>query len=131
MTHSYTYNLADIIWHTKQLGIPWHPIKKKGHNFSFSAVYVGFNWDLECCVVSLPEPKCLKYLARVNTYLSVLKVSLEDTMKVQGTLQHVTFILTAGSSYLPTLSHAIKAFKDNRHQWHHVARDVCADLCWG
>ena len=63
-------------------------------------------------------------------YLSALKVSLEDTMKVHGTLQHVSFILVAGNSYLPSLSCAIKAFKDDRHRQHHVARDVCADLSW-
>ena len=131
MTHSYVYSLADIIWLTGQLGIPWHPVEKKGHDFTFSVVYVGFNWDLECHAVSLPEQKRLKYLARVTMYLSTSKVSLEDTMKVHGTLQHVSFILVVGNSYLPSVApHALMQVKDDRHLQHHVARDVCAVLSW-
>ena len=57
MTHSYAYSLVDIIRLTGWLGIPWHPVEKKGHDFTFSAVYVRFNWDLECHAVSLPERK--------------------------------------------------------------------------
>ena len=51
----YTYDLDDINQLTDKLGIPWHPIDKKGHDFTFLATYIGFDWDLQACTVSLPE----------------------------------------------------------------------------
>ena len=107
----YAYDLADIIRCTDRLDIPWHPIEKKGHGFAFLVTYVGFNWDLDVWAMSLPELKCEKYAARVLAYLNVKKVSLDQAMKMQGMLQHATFILMARSSYLPSLSQAIKSFK--------------------
>ena len=107
--YTYQYTLADVIKLTDKLGIPWHPIEKKGHDFMFSATYVGFDWDLCSHSVSLPSCKHEKYATRMASYLKARKVSLEETMKIHGTLQHVTFILSSGSSYLPSLSHAIKA----------------------
>jgi len=41
ISYFYAYNLADVIGCTDKLGIPWHPIDKKGHNFAFLATYVG------------------------------------------------------------------------------------------
>jgi len=40
MDYSYAYDLCDIICLMDRLGIPWHPIDKKGHDFSFLATYV-------------------------------------------------------------------------------------------
>jgi len=34
VSYSYAYGLSDIIMKTDILGIPWHPVTKKGHNFS-------------------------------------------------------------------------------------------------
>jgi len=50
-------------------------------------------------------------VARVSAYLNAERVSLDQAMKIQGMLEHVTFILTAGSSYLLSLSWAVKSFK--------------------
>ena len=126
----YTYNLGNIIRCTDKLGIPWHPIEKKGHDFAFLATYVGFDWDLHAQTVSLPERKCSKYAARVAACLDAAKVSLDEVMKIQGTLKHATFVITAGSSYLPSLSQAIKAFGGDRHRRHHITQEVHLDLCW-
>jgi len=65
--------------------------------------------------MSLPEFKHEKYTTRLSAYLNAGKVSLDETMKLQGTLQHMTFICTAGSSYLPSLAQAIKEFKEDRN----------------
>ena len=92
--------------------------------------YVGFDWDLHTCAMALPEHKHIKYPTRVSDFLSAGRVSLDKTMKIQGTLQHLTFIFMAGSSYLPLLSWVVKAFKGNRHRRHHVTQDVQADLSW-
>src|SRR5882724_1225229 len=82
MDYSYTYDLRDIISLTDRLGILWHPIDKKGHNFTFLVTYVGFEWDLQACTVSLPGNKCEKYAARVSAYLDGGGVLLEQTMKL-------------------------------------------------
>jgi len=128
--YNYTYDLHDIISLMDRLGIPWHPIDKKGHDFTFVMTYVGFKWDLQARTVSLPRKKCEKYVARVLAYLDVGRVSLEQSMKLHGTLQHTTFVLKAGNSYLPAISRAITGFKGDRHRRHHVACDARADLLW-
>ena len=97
----YAYDLDDIIQLMDKLGILWHPIDKKGHDFTFLATYVGFDWDLQAQTVSLPECQHKKYAVRVSAYLDAEWVSLEETMKIHGTLQHMTFILMSGSSSLP------------------------------
>jgi len=96
----YAYNLGDVIRCTDNLGIPWHSIEKKVHDFAFLAMCVGFDWDLHACTVSIPKCKCSKYAAQVAACLSTSKVSLDEVMKIQGTLQHMTFVITAGSAYL-------------------------------
>jgi len=39
-------DLATILKITSPLGIPWHPVSKKGHDFQSSFNYAGFAWDL-------------------------------------------------------------------------------------
>ena len=72
----------------------------------------------------------MKYLLHLITFTSSLKGSLDETAKLHGTLQHVTFVLTTGSSFLPGLAHTISVFKGNKHRQHHLPRDVHADLVW-
>jgi len=67
---------------------------------------------------------------RVSAYLDSGCVSLEETMKLHGMLQHTKFILTAGSSYFLAISCAIMGFKGDRHCHHHVACNVHMDLLW-
>jgi len=43
---SFKFNLSTILKITSPLGIPWHPLSKKGHNFQSSFNYIGFDWDL-------------------------------------------------------------------------------------
>jgi hypothetical protein len=128
--YNYAYNLENITSITSRLGIPWHLLSVKGHDFQSSCLYVGFHWLLVERRVLLPEEKRLKYTARISSYLASPKVSLDETMKLHGTLQHVTFIIPSGNSYLPSLSRAIVAFKGNKFKRHHIARDVYADLAW-
>src|SRR5882724_975585 len=47
------YNLSTIHSITKPLGIPWHPISKKGHEFQSSFTYISFSWDIPSRSVSL------------------------------------------------------------------------------
>ena len=47
------YNLSTICSITEPLGIPWHLISKKGHDFQSSFTYVSFSWDIPSRSVSL------------------------------------------------------------------------------
>ena len=73
--YSYAYDLANVVRCMDRLGIPWHPIEKKGHDFTFLVTYVGFDWDIDAWAMSLPKWKCEKYATRVLAYLNVLQVS--------------------------------------------------------
>ena len=58
------YDLSTIRSITDPLGIPWHPISKKGHDFQSSFTYVGFSWDIPSRSVSLSSEKCLHLLSK-------------------------------------------------------------------
>jgi len=64
---SYKFKLQDIPNATSPLGIPWHPISCKGHDFRTS--YIGFKWDLSLHSVSLSSEKHLCLLAKVSAIL--------------------------------------------------------------
>jgi len=83
ISYSYTYCLSDVIMKTGILGIPWHPVTKKGHDFGFASVYVGFDWDLITHTVSLLEKSHVKYLFHLITFTSSPK-SLQ--MRPQSTM---------------------------------------------
>jgi len=44
--HTYDYDLASVFCITDHLGIPWHPISKKGQDFGCIFKYLGFLWNL-------------------------------------------------------------------------------------
>jgi len=112
--YPYEFDLASIFRITDLVGIPWHPIEKKGQDFCFSVKYVGFLWDLEHRKVSLPEKKCIKLLSKLDSFISMASsaVSQWDCHSLHGSLQHVTFIFWEGQSTLPRLSSFISKFRN-------------------
>ena len=58
----YHYDSRQILDLVAPLGIPWHPLEKKGQDFSFLMTYTGFTWDIPKSLVSLPEKKWVKFL---------------------------------------------------------------------
>ena len=74
------------------LNVPWHPTKT-GDCFISIFVFIGFLWDLIHKRVSLPEPKCQKFLDRVFVLIMKAenhqKVSLLDVQKIHGSLIHL------------------------------------------
>jgi len=70
ITYSYDFDLLSVFRITDPLGIPWHPIERKGQDFAFTVKYVGFLWDLEHWRVSLPEKKRLKLLSKLDLFIS-------------------------------------------------------------
>src|SRR5882724_8809339 len=66
----FKFDLSMILALTTLLGIPWHPILKKGHDFSTSFSYVGFDWNLPSQSVSLSNDKRLQLLDKVTSIIS-------------------------------------------------------------
>ena len=95
---SYPFDLQSIFAITTPLGISWHPVEKKGHDFASITEYGGFLWDLDLKRVSISEQKCSKYLGKVLLFLQMAhgKVHAHDVASLHGTLQHLCFVFCDG-----------------------------------
>ncbi|OBZ78926.1 hypothetical protein A0H81_01330 [Grifola frondosa] len=123
-------DLFNFRFPTAPLGVPWHQTKCK--DYAFEAVYVGFLWDLWNRTVSLPEVKRLKYVAKLTAFVEKARdgrVSQKDTMSINGTLSHITFIYPRGRSYLTNLCAFIASFR-NKHAPRYPPRSMISDLTW-
>ncbi|KAJ8473727.1 hypothetical protein ONZ45_g16190 [Pleurotus djamor] len=125
---SYPYDRLSALQLIEPLNIPWHP--EKGQDFGSQFTYVGLFWDLDRKEVSLPEPKRVKFLARVSTFLSTFPASLENSMKIQGSLCHIAFVFPLGRSRLPSLSLFISSFDDNHFTSRYPPPSLVTDLKW-
>jgi len=56
---SFNFNLSTILGLTKLLGLPWHPISKKGHDFQSFFSYVSLYWNIASRMVSISNDKHL------------------------------------------------------------------------
>ena len=107
------------------LHVPWHPTKM-GDRFVPIFVFIGFLWDLVLRRVSLPEIKHIKFLYCVDSILSHVfssnKVSLLDVQWIHGSLVHVCFVYSDGSSCLSAISNFMLSFNGNDY-----ARQLCGN----
>ena len=96
-----------------------------------SHMYVGFIWSLDQSSVSLLCKKCLKYLAKVSAFLSLVnkKVMCKEYQSVHGTFQHITFLYGNGHSFLAPFSTFLPKFL-NDYMHHHVLKPVLESLHW-
>jgi len=131
LTPSFKFGLQDILNVTAPLGIPWHPISHKGHNFKPSFSYVGFEWDLSTRSVSLSSEKRLHLLSKISVILSKPSVCLnrKAVTSIHGSLQHITLVYHHGCHYLPTLSMFLSKFP-NDFIVHHLPRSCLQHLEW-
>ena len=67
VSYCYSYDLPSLKEAIAPLCIPWHATK--WNNFSSTPVYLGLIWDFDKHTVSLAEPKRLKYLTKLNSFL--------------------------------------------------------------
>lgn len=127
----YAFDLSTIFRISDPLGILWHPVGEKGHDFASETTYVGFRWDLEAKMVSLPETKRLKYLKKVTDFLQCALVNAtvkyDLTASLHGTLQHVCFVYRDHRALMPSLSRFLSKFP-NKFVSHHVPTPVVNDL---
>lgn len=86
------------------LGISWHMIE--GQDFSFNFSYLGFCGSLSDHTVTLTVEKHIHFKAKVNTFLEQFTskpCTRLNTMKVNGSLSHITMVYPEGHTYLPNI----------------------------
>jgi len=88
----YDYDLPCMTKITEPLGIPWHPISKKGQDFGQMFKYLGFHWDLIQWTVSLPDEKHCTALMKLTHFLGNPRVSQKDCASLHSSLQHISFV---------------------------------------
>ena len=131
LPHTYPYDLNRILALTTPLGIPWHPISRKGQDFGTTFSYVSFSWDLAMRMVTIPDEKRLRIIKKLSLFIcnAPNKVKRHDVASIQGTVQHLTFVCRTGHLYLPPLSSFLAKFP-NKYVSHHVPRPILASLSW-
>ena len=125
------YDLSTICSITEPLGIPWHPITKKGHDFLSSFTYIDFSWDIPSRSVSLSSEKCLCLLSKVSSFLITPPPHVTKKMipSVHSSLQHITVVYLQGRSHLTPLSSFFSKFP-NDHILHNIPRPCLHLLSW-
>ena len=125
---SFNYDLASLVHLTNPLGIQWHPISKKGQDVDISFVCLGFCWDLSTHSISIPVEKCTQALAKLNSFIDIsTSVTCHDSASLHRTLQHLSFVVQDGCSFLPSLSTFLAKFPNNFIQ-HHIPSPLLHDL---
>ena len=128
--YSYLYDHNECICRIQDLHVPWHP-DKGNLQFLFVTDYIGFCWDIPQCQVSLPLPKCLKFLEHVRVFLDKFSghhCHLNGIESIHSSLCHVAFVYLDGHSHLPSLSNFTALFKGNEYIMHYAPPLVISNL---
>lgn len=130
---SYAYDRGQCLNIISPLQVPWHP-EKGTPTFSSDFVFIGLRWNMIQKTVSLPDPKRLKYLDQVESFLSRYShsaCSLENVEQVHGSLSYISFVYLEGRSYLSSLSDFGRSFEGDRSaQFQLPPTPVITDLKW-
>src|SRR5882672_8060098 len=120
---TFSFSLSTILEITTPLGIPWHPLTCKGHDFQTWFSYVGFEWDLTACTMSLSDEKFLHLLDKLSKFLADPPpcVNMKIIASIHGSLQHVSCIHQHGHHYLPAISNFLSKFP-NEYTMHHIPK---------
>ena len=124
----FTYSLADIDDFTCPLGTPWEP--SKDIPFGTVAPFIGFDWDLANCTVSLPLKKTDKYLAAITEWEQTPKHNLHEVQGLYGKLLHASSVMVSGRAYLTKLEAMLGSYGDNPFAKHTPPIQTADDLKW-
>jgi len=131
MAPSFSLNLSTILGIMGPLGIPWHPLSRKGHNFQTSFNYIGFDWDISSRTIYISLEKHLCVLAKLSALLVVPPpcINKKSVASIHESLQHAILIYQQGQAHLVALSNFLCKFP-NSHALHHIAGSCLHQLRW-
>lgn len=72
ISYSFPYDRQEALRRIAPLRIPWHATK--GSDFAEEFIDIGFLWNIREKKVFLPEPKRLKFLGQVNSFIASFRV---------------------------------------------------------
>ena len=124
----YSYALADIDTFSLPLGVPWELMKDIP--FSSDTPFIGFQWDLASCTVSLLPKKCKKYLAAIASWEETPHHTLQEVEGLYGKLLHASSVIVAGRAYLTKLESMLGLYSDRPLVSHTPPKHTSDNLVW-
>ena len=124
----FTYSLHNIDLISDHLGIPWEP--PKDQPFSSTTIYIGFEWNLATCTVSLSTPKTTKYLQAIADWHSHNHHVLQEVKSLYGKLLHTCTVIVRGRAYLTGLERMINLCTPKPFTPHRPVAGISEDLLW-
>jgi hypothetical protein len=127
----YSFDIENICDVARHLGVPFSA--KKLAPFSSTTRYVGFWWDWDTKIVSLPGEKRVEVQAKVSAALALDKISLKSLHSLSGSLSHVSMVVPEGRSNLRGLWNLLSSMSSSsssphsQREWSPSAR---RDLEW-
>lgn len=96
-------------------------------------MYLGFLWDVPTKTVILVERKRLKYIARLSEFLILhqdSQVSKRELQRIAGFLNHASFVIPHGRSYLSNLYSDISDYGTKDFIARFINKSTISDLKW-
>jgi hypothetical protein len=104
----FSFDLQDILKLGHSLGLLWK--ESKTQPFAPTFAYVGFEWSLLKCTVTIPSAKKAKYTSWLEPWCLGVKVTSKEVDKLLGTLVHCSLAVPEGRSRLVALTRLSSAF---------------------
>jgi hypothetical protein len=127
----FRYSESDIENVATYLGWPWKLAKT--HPFSLQFTYLGFEWDIPTCQVSIGIKKRVKYAKRVQDATNGQAMSLMDIEKLLGSLMHCSQVVREGRARLAgiiSFSATFSRHPDHQFRRRFMSRRAYADAQW-
>jgi hypothetical protein len=128
--YRFDYDLTHAKSLVAEAKVPWHELK--GQPFADDGIYVGFLWDVPSKTVVLLERKCLKYIARLLSFLARYtdsRVPKRELEQIAGCLNHAAFCYPEGRSYLTSLFADMASYTTDFSP-RYISRSTRTDLKW-
>ncbi|GAA5984205.1 hypothetical protein JCM11641_005148 [Rhodosporidiobolus odoratus] len=123
-------SMEEVIRFIESFG--WKLNRAKTQPLSRSTIHIGCEWNLDTLVVTICDPKRIKYLEKTKELFArgdQESVSLTEIESLVGSLQYVCFVRRDLRPRLRTL-YAFRAGFPHRHARHHFRHNELASLKW-
>lgn len=113
---------------TAKLGVPWS--HEKTRRLSVCQRYIGFNWDLERKVVSLPKEKLNNIVQLISQWTAKgARFTMTEAAHLHGKLVHVATIFPLIRPFIRSTGRFASSFSSHRARLG-SGSSLRADLCW-